>query len=206
MPGSYPPAHHSEHSPEKLLHLIGILRLATLISVHDGESSVSFVPMLVEHGEAPVLTGHLDAANPQAALLDGRRMQAVFHGPQAYISPDDYLSRQLPTWNYAHVVASGPVEEIPGDDAKRALLIRMSETFGGASQVFSLDYADPRMAGMLGGIRAFCMRVDRLVGRLKLSQDKNRDDAQSVLAAMKRKSAARETAVFRWIEDEEMLP
>lgn len=204
---NYPPAHHVEQSPERLVRLIEVLRLATLISVIDGRSAVSFIPMLAEHGaDGVVLYGHMDAANPQAEQLSGGRMQAVFHGPQAYISPDDYISPQLPTWNYVHVVADGRVTEMPSGEDRRRLLIRMAETFGGAGQAFSLDYADQRMAGMLGGIRAFRMQVDKLLGRFKLSQDKSADDAHAALEAMRRKSAARENSAFQWTRDEGILP
>lgn len=206
-PGIYPPAHHAEHDTALLVRCIEILQLATLVAVRDDDADVAFVPMLVQHDDHGVtLFGHIDAANPQAAQLDGKRMHAIFHGPHGYISPDDYRSAQLPTWNYAHVVAAGTVHELRGDDEKRDLLIRMAECFGGAGQDFVLDAKDRRMAGMLGGICAFRIEVDRLIGRLKLSQDKSAPDAAAALVAMQRKSAERERALVSLIQEEGLLP
>lgn len=207
QPGYYPPSHHVVHDPGVLVRFIETLRLATLISVHDDDIEVAFVPMLVEYDAGSVvLFGHIDAVNPKANQLDGRRMHAVFHGPQSYISPDDYGTPQLPTWNYAHVVAAGTVRELANDEQKRGLLVRMAETFGGPAQAFVLEKSDQRMAGMLDGIRAFRIDVDRLVGRFKLSQDKSAADANAALAAMLRKSVERECAVVALIEETELLP
>lgn len=207
QPGNYPPPHHVVHDTGVLVRFIEILRLATLVSVHGEDIEVAFVPMLVEHtADGVVLFGHIDAMNPKADQLDGRRMHAIFHGPQSYISPDDYGTPQLPTWNYVHVVAAGTVHELTGDERKRGLLVRMAETFGGAAQAFVLEDNDERMAGMLGGIRAFRIDVDELVGRFKLSQDKSPSDAKAVLKSMTRKSAYRERAVVELIETEGFLP
>lgn len=207
LSATYPPSHHIEHDARVLVRFIETLQLATLVSVHDGDVETAFVPMLVEHDTSGVvLLGHIDAANPKAEQLEGQRMQAIFHGPQAYISPDDYLTSQLPTWNYAHIVASGVVHELTGNEQKRDLLMRMAQTFGGPQQVFVLEENNQRMSAMLDGIRAFRLEVDKLTGRFKLSQDKSTADANAVLAAMHRKSAERETELITLIREEGLLP
>ncbi|TIW77658.1 MAG: FMN-binding negative transcriptional regulator, partial [Mesorhizobium sp.] len=68
--------------------------------------------------------GHLARANPQwriPAIGDGL---AIFMGPDAYVTPSWYATKQetgkvVPTWNYAAVHACGPVEFF--DDADRLL-------------------------------------------------------------------------------------
>ena len=203
MSASYPPPHHVEIDQARLARLVEILRLATLIIADEDDVHVSFIPFLVERNdERYVLLGHIDAANPQAGLLDGRAVKAIFHGPQGYISPDDYETSQLPTWNYANVVAHGRATEVAPVEARRQLLLRMSRTFGSAAQRFRLEPDDQRMEAMLAGIRAFRIDVERFVGRFKLSQDKSSQDAASALRAMRQRSSRREETVYRWLEQE----
>lgn len=200
---TYPPPHHVDTETERLAKLIEILRLATLVVPDNNDAEVSFIPMLLDRdGDRLRLLGHLDASNPQAKLFDGRQVQAIFHGPQGYISPDDYRSAQLPTWNYVHVIAKGPVQELAGLDARRQLLVRMSETFGGSQQQFRLHESDERMNAMLNGIRAFSIEIESLVGRFKLSQDKTADDQAGALDALKQRAARRQQLVFDWVKQD----
>lgn len=206
MSNAYPPSHHLLEDPAALLRLVETLRLATLLRPVADDLQVAFVPMLVERHEGAVsLLGHVDAANPQAQDLDGARLHAVFHGPHAYISPDDYRTSQLPTWNYIHVVAEGIARELKTREERAALLVRMSETFGGGRQDFVLGEDEPRMHAMLDCIRAFRLEITRLTGRIKLSQDKSEEDRDAALVALARRADARRAAVFEWVRAEGIM-
>lgn len=90
--------------------------LATLITIAANGIEVNHLPLYLErHG---VLSGHLARANPlwqQAQKLS--EVMAVFHGPQAYVTPSWYPTKAqtgkvVPTWNYVVVHARGRLRVI----------------------------------------------------------------------------------------------
>lgn len=108
----YQPPHFAVAERNLALALVRRHPLATLISADGGgEPFVSHVPLVAEaDGERLVLHGHVAKPNPQWKRWNDRAaVLAVFHGPDAYISPFCYETAQaVPTWNYAVVHAHGP--------------------------------------------------------------------------------------------------
>lgn len=88
--------------------------LATLvIGINEGTLHVNHIPLYLDPARGPqgTLIGHVARANALWPLLPQQAV-AVFHGPQAYVSPSWYPSKaldgkQVPTWNYATVHAHG---------------------------------------------------------------------------------------------------
>src|SRR5262249_10202476 len=82
---------------------------------------VTHVPALLDRSEGTYGTiyGHISRQNEQTKAFDGKqRGLIVFHGPDGYISPAWYQSRQaVPTWNFAVVHASGKLTAVT-DPAK----------------------------------------------------------------------------------------
>jgi transcriptional regulator len=120
----YNPAHFAETRLPVLQALMAAHPLATLV-VLSGEGLVAnhlplrFVPCApAPDGTGPLghLRGHVARANPVWRDFDpGVAALAVFQGPQAYISPSWYPSKQehgrvVPTWNYAVVHAHGALQ------------------------------------------------------------------------------------------------
>ncbi|HEX5776949.1 MAG TPA: FMN-binding negative transcriptional regulator [Caulobacteraceae bacterium] len=127
--------------------------------------------------EGRTLRFHLSRANALTPVLEaGGTALAVVSGPDAYVSPDWYgLDDQVPTWNYVSVEMEGPVTPV-GDEAATVLLDDLSAHFEGklapkppwTRQKMTPAYFER----LLRGIRAFEMRVERLEGITKLSQNK----------------------------------
>src|ERR1700754_4017540 len=92
--------------------------LAMLISVGAQGPIVSNLPITLDTSAGPygVIGGHLARANPQWRESDlSIPAVALFSGPDAYVSPSWYPSKQehgkvVPTWNYSMVVARGRLE------------------------------------------------------------------------------------------------
>ena len=62
-----------------------------------------------------MLYGHVAKANPQWRSAPIGDALAIFMGPEAYVTPSWYATKQetgkvVPTWNYIAVHAYGPVE------------------------------------------------------------------------------------------------
>ena len=180
----------SETDPEKLLALAARYPFATVITPGADELWVSHVPLLVRRrDDAVVLVGHLARANAHWEAMergDGPTT-AIFHGPHAYISPTWYAtSPAVPTWNYVVVHAAGKAR-VHHDGPELAQLLRdlTAEYEGRQAGAWSPeglpdDYAQP----MRGAIVGFEIAVERLEGKIKLSQNRSPEDRRGVVAAL----------------------
>lgn len=174
----YPPPCHVDLDPERIFRVIDAYPLATLIGRTEDGVVATQVPLILDRarGAKGVLLGHMDRNNPHSAFLDGHDALAVFYGPDCYISPTVYASDQLPTWNSVAVHARGAVRTLDSPDALRKLLIRQSERFENGPDRFVLEPDNPHMRRLLSGIVGFEIELQGLVGRFKLSQDKDDTD------------------------------
>lgn len=101
--------------------------LATLVTLGADGMEASHVPMLLDPEPAPfgTLHGHIARSNPQWQRAAANvHALAIFLGPDAYISPSWYATKQetgkvVPTWNYVAIHVYGPVRFF--DDADRLL-------------------------------------------------------------------------------------
>lgn len=133
------------------------------------------------------LVAHLARANPVHESFDGKREAlVVFSGPHAYVSPSDYASEgQVPTWNYIAVHAAGrPVKYADGPDSEMAITRLVAAMEPGEAGWRTGMLSEERYRGLLAGIVAFRMPVDRLEGKLKLNQNKGAEDIRNVAARL----------------------
>ena len=178
--GEYPPKRHLEEDEQKIYAVVERFPFATVVSADADQAFVTHVPLTLDRtrGSKGVLFGHLDKFNPQVALLDDRPILAIFHGPNAYISPHDYETDQLPTWNSITVHALGRVRRLRNQkDVVRGLL-GISEYADHRPSAFRLSEDDPRIARLIEFIVGFEIEIEQLIGRFKLSQDRNPRDQE----------------------------
>ncbi|MCU0950097.1 MAG: FMN-binding negative transcriptional regulator [Burkholderiaceae bacterium] len=183
----YQPRHFDPAQRAHALALIDAHPFATLITANAADPSdpmVSHLPLMAAcEGEAIVLIGHLAAANPQAAALaDGQTATAIFHGPQGYVSPAWYTTRQaVPTWNYLVVHARGRVRRIDDSAGKeqllKALIDRHDLPYHAQWDALDAGWRE----GMKRGIVGLHVAVDVLAAKFKLSQNRSAEDRAGVL-------------------------
>jgi transcriptional regulator len=203
----YTPSAFRVEDPQAAFGLIDRFGFATLITVKEGRSVVSHLPMIAD-AERRVLRGHLARANPHSALIDGARHLAVFIGENAYVSPDWYEdATDVPTWNYsaAHVEGAARVFSDPED--VDALLNELSDRHEGRRH----DLAEGRfwklsklpaekLRRLRTAIVAFEIAADRIELKAKLSQNRNAADFARVIAKLERGDAM-ERAVANAMRD-----
>lgn len=185
----YLPPHFAETDRERLHGFIRAHAFGTLVSVIDGAPFATLLPfMLLDEGDHGTLVGHVARANPHAATFDGAHESiALFHGPHAYVSPRWYETPvAVPTWNYAVVEAAGRPERITDRDRVRAILDSLVATYeAGRPNPWTMDKVPAEFTGkMVDGIVAFEMPVARLVGKVKMSQNRPAADRAGVRAAL----------------------
>jgi transcriptional regulator len=189
-----PPLFKEDRVP--VLHeLIRARPFATLVTLGPGGLGADHIPLELDPEPAPLgtLRGHVARANP--LWRDHRRdveVLAVFHGPEGYVSPAWYPSKQetgkvVPTWNYAVVHAYGPLRAIEDREWLRALVTRLTDRHeaGRADPWRVTDAPDDFVQAMLNGIVGLEIPITRLEGKWKMSQNRNAADRAAVVQALR---------------------
>lgn len=147
-----------------------------LISVGAEEPAITHLPVLVDRdrGRLCLLRAHVAKANDHWRSLDDRPATMVFSGPHCYISAGWYQERNVvPTWNYVAVHLHGTARLISGVDETRRMVTDFVDHFEAGSQhpwtipEGELEFMD----GLLNGIVAFTIDVERIDASWKLNQN-----------------------------------
>jgi transcriptional regulator len=192
-----------------VLHaVIGEARLANLVTATAEGLVATPLPLMLSVDEGPygTLYGHVARANPQWSLASSGDAMALFMGPDAYITPNWYASKQehhkvVPTWNYVAVHAYGPVEFF--DDATRLLdvvtrLTNLHEQGSPAPWSVS-DAPEAFIRAQLKGIVGLRLPISRLEGKRKLSQNRSAEDRAGVTAGLSASERASDRVVAKLI-------
>ena len=205
----YLPPAFNETRTEVLIEHIERHEFGLLVS-HGGEGLIaSQLPFLIERGPGGlVLQGHLARGNPQLADLDaGGEALAIFQGPHAYVSPSWYeAGPAVPTWNYATVHAYGAARTIADPDWLRAMLRRLTERHEErepAPPWQMQDLPEAYLRSMVNGIVGVEIRVTRLDGKFKLSQNRPAADRPRIIAALERREDPDSRAVAQLMRGRE---
>ncbi len=198
-----PPAFRDDDLP-RTHQTIREARLATLVTAAEDGLIGTPLPMFLDtsEGEKGTLYAHLARANPQWKSAPSGEAMAIFMGPDAYITPSWYATKQqtgkvVPTWDYVAVHAYGPVEFF--EDADRLLdvvtrLTNLHEQARAAPWAVSdapADYIKAQLKGIVG-IR---MPITRLDGKRKLSQNYSAADRAGVIEGLSRSGNAQEAVI-----------
>ncbi len=207
----YTPRHFEMSDRAAVARLMHDHPFATLITPVAPEPMISHVPLLLIAGCEPhgTLIGHMARANPHWRSASGVESIAVFHGPHAYVSPAwyDVPSQAVPTWNYAVVHASGTLDVIEDAVETRRVLEALVHRFE-ANRADPWQFAMPERQrdALVGAIVAFRIRIRRLTGKFKLSQNRDENDRERVTRAFEDAADAESIAVARWMREYLPLP
>ena len=191
----YVPPHFDNARPEVLFDLIEANPLGILVSNGKTGLDANHIPFHLTRDQGPhgTLACHVARANPLwQDISDGDEVLVVFRAGDAYISPNWYPSKhefhkQVPSWNYLVVHAHGRVTIHDREAFVRrnvALLTRTHE----ASQPVPWKMGDaPRehTDTMLKAIVGLEIGITRLVGKAKLSQNKEVRDIEGAGRALR---------------------
>jgi transcriptional regulator len=192
----YLPAHFAETRPEELQRIIREHPLGMLVTHGSHGFDADHIPFEYDPGEdgLGVLSAHVARANPVwQRCPSGTPVMVVFRGAQAYVSPSWYPSkhethRQVPTWNYEVVHAHGTLTVHDDERFVRRIVARLTRRHEAAEpKPWKMgDSAPEFIDGMLRNIVGIEIAITSLVGKRKLSQNKETRDrlgAADTLAA-----------------------
>lgn len=191
----YRPPAFREDRPELLHAAIRAHPLATLVTHGPSGLTANLVPFTLVPGEGgpDLLRAHLAKANPQLAdLRAGGEALVIFQGPQAYVTPAWYPSKQehgkvVPTWNYILVQAHGRpcvIEDAAWLRAQIDALTTLQE--GSRADPWAVtDAPADYVAAQLKGIAGVEIAIERIAGKWKASQNQPAANYEGVVAGLR---------------------
>ena len=190
----YLPKHFEQTDRAELARLIADRPLATLVTHDDaGVVTADLIPLIYDGaiGEHGLLRGHVARANPLWRHAAGQDVLAIFHGPQAYITPSWYPSKAatakvVPTWNYTVVHARGRLRAIEDAPWLYALVSELTGIHESphAHPWAVTDAPDDYVQQMLRAIVGFEIELTQLIGKWKVTQNRSEADRLGVVAGL----------------------
>jgi transcriptional regulator len=189
----YTPPAFRDDDAESIRATIRAARLANLITATVDGPLATPLPLFLDEteGERGVLYGHVARANPQWQAAPIGEGLAIFMGPDAYVTPSWYATKQdtgkvVPTWNYIAVHAYGPVEFFQEPERLLRVVTRLTNMHEQSrlSPWAVSDAPADFIAAQLRGIVGVRIPVARFEGKRKMSQNRPEADRIGVAAGL----------------------
>lgn len=186
----YTPRFNQMNDDGEMRALVAAARTAWLVTVGSDGTPVATLLPIIWRGETVI--AHMARANRQwRSLADGTPVLLIVTGADAYISPTWYASKAehgkvVPTWNYSAVHLSGTLTVQTDTEWLREAVTALTEMHeADRAQSWSVtdapaDFIDDQLAGIVG----LEVRVTRVEGKAKLSQNRTELDRSGVIAGL----------------------
>ena len=190
----YLPKHFLVEDQAVLAQLISEYPLATIVANLDGRFEINHLPLMLS-ADKTKLYGHVAKMNPlvKVASSSNTSVTAIFNGPNAYVTPSWYPSKQesgkvVPTWNYAAVHVEGSIKLIEDVQWLRSHVSQMTDFHESTYQsTWKLDDApEEYVQMMLKAIIGIEIEISSLVGKFKLSQNRPAEDYDAVVEQLEK--------------------
>lgn len=199
----YMPRHFDETRPGEVLRIIRQFPLGALVTSGPAGLDANHLPFELDPGGGGphgVLRAHVARANPVwTECPDGAPVLVIFRASDAYVSPNWYPSkhethRLVPTWNYQVVHVHGTLRVRDDEKYVRGVVARLTrehESRTGDPRPWKMgDSAPEFIDGMLKSIVGIEVEIARIVGKSKLSQNREARDRVAAADALARRGGA----------------
>lgn len=203
----YQPPHFRIADEADCLALIAARPLGLLITHGPSGLIANPVPFVFVEGAPRRLIAHLAKANPQLAEIgEGADALVVFQGDDAYVTPNWYETKRethkvVPTWNYVIVQVRGRARLRPDAEWLRSQIDRVTTQQEGhrAESWAVADAPADFIASQMKGVVGVEIDVAEIVGKAKMSQNRNEADRAGVREGLAAEPDARARAVSKLI-------
>ena len=201
----YIPEFNREEDRATILAFMRANPFAVLVSNVDGIPFATHLPLLIDDADDQiVIQGHMAKANAHwKSMKEGEESLIIFHGPHAYISPSLYENREsVPTWNYAAVHVCGEPTLFTDEESLRATLHRMIDTFESSYMTQWSELSEEYRSRMMKHIVGFNIKVKRLEGKFKLSQNRTKGEQARVIQCLNQSQDSNISGVAQLMQQE----
>ncbi|WP_298144199.1 FMN-binding negative transcriptional regulator [uncultured Acinetobacter sp.] len=190
------PQEFQETRPTEIARLIAEYPLACIVAHTTSGLIATHLPMLLK--DQTCLVGHMACANELFTQVKaGQEVLCIFKGEDAYISANDYPSKQIdhqkvPTWNYQALHVHGTIEFFHDQKTKLAALGQLTQqqerkTYGKAAWKMA-DAPRDYLLALLEDLVVFNIQISAIHAISKLSQDKTASDQAGVQLALQQRA------------------
>ena len=196
----YVPPPFQENRQEVIDEIIASNSLGTLAYSTPsglGATHIPFVHRRSDDGGDGVLLAHVARKNPiWNEVADGSEVLVIFHGRDAYVSPNWYPSkhethRLVPTWNYQVVHVRGTIhftEDVKVLRSIVALLTHVQETAAAEPKPWKMGDSEKEFIDqMLAAIIGVEIRVTSISAVSKLSQNREGRDKAGLVSELRKR-------------------
>ncbi len=206
---------------EQLQQLISEFPLATLMVSHPKPGAGNAVAdnpkpelqayhlplVLVEQDGRQQLQGHIAKVNPLwREVGEGAEVLLVFNGPNGYISPSYYPTKQqhgraVPTWNYAVVHVRGNIGFVQEPDwIKRVIGDFTHQQERNQARPWSMtDAPENYIERLVSAVVGVAIDVTEITGQWKMSQNQPAENIKGVIQGLNRKGDHSGALLAQWI-------
>lgn len=174
---------------------------AILTSHHQGSLTATHIPLLLSEDKTELI-GHFAKGNRQWMDIEEQEVLVVFQGPHCYISPSWYESKDnVPTWNYVTVHVTGQVKLMAeGDTRLWESMKNLTTKYEDPTSDYSLEEVDSSYIESLSkGVVGFTLRIDKIEGKAKLSQNHPKERVERVITALMKLENSNEQGIAKWM-------
>lgn len=206
----YLPSHFREERTDRLHAAMRAAPFAQLVTFGAGGITATPLPLLLDPTDGPQgsLIGHIARANPQWKTADtGVEALAIFSGPDGYISPAWYETKQqtgrvVPTWNYVTIQARGRISFHEEPERLREIVTRLTDVHeAGRREPWAVSDAPAEfIAAQLRGIVVLRLEITALTGKWKMSQNCSEADRAGVVSGLRAEGTSGASAVAHEVE------
>lgn len=213
---TYLPPHNAQTDRDEITRFLNAHPFGTVVLQLNGAFHPTPLPLIYKPATDDSwgrFIGHVAIANPMWQADVNQEVLAIIDGPDAYITPNWYAAkaehhRVVPTWNYATVHAWGAMTVHHDDKFKRmavGLLTQIHERT--STEPWKMgDAPQDYLAGMLEKIVGIEIRIDRLVAKWKLSQNRDDADMQGVIDGLAERELPGDDALRAMMMDTQREP
>jgi transcriptional regulator len=212
----YQPPHHREDRLEIQHTLIRSHPLGLLVTIGASGLIANALPFILDpsRGEFGTLQAHLARANNQWREFDANvDALVIFQGVESYITPSWYPTKQdggkvVPTWNYAIVQVSGPMQVIEDRDWLKMQIGALTALQEGrreepwAVSDAPASYVESQLKGIVG----IEIPIARIEGKWKVSQNRPEVDRRGVVEGLRGKGDETSEAMAVLVEKHSPSP
>ena len=179
---------------------------ATLTSLHKESLTATHLPLLLSEDKKELI-GHFAKGNRQWTDIEGQEVLVVFQGPQCYISPSWYESKDtVPTWNYVTVHVSGKIQLLKDEDPRLwQSMVNLTEKYEHPKSQYNLHDVNPTYITALSkGVVGFAVSIDNMKGKAKLSQNHSKERVERVIAELLKIDKSDQHEIAKWMTEKSL--
>ncbi|UHQ53696.1 MULTISPECIES: FMN-binding negative transcriptional regulator [unclassified Microbulbifer] len=200
----YTPKPFRQANPEKIKQIIAEYPLATLVTGNGAGVEAFHLPLVIaERDRNLVLQGHIArASHLWREACDGAEVLLIFNGPNCYISPSLYPTKQehgraVPTWNYVSVHIRGNMHFVHDPAWTHETLEKLTaQQEGSGEEAWSIsDAPEDYIQKMLKAVVGLEIEVISIEGQWKLSQNQPARNRDAVIGALGKSDDTNKTKI-----------